>query len=76
MAEIHGIFCRPFLPSVLIIEEVDGMGDGEGWVGWAAGWGGTGGVGGVGGGKKPCLGHPMSSHNAHTMANETHQWAT
>ena len=38
MAEFQGIFCHPFLPSVLIIEGVGGMGggvgwDGEGWVG-------------------------------------------
>ena len=32
MAEFQGIFCRPFLPSVLIIEGV--------------GWGGVGGEGG------------------------------
>ena len=39
MAEFQGIFCRPFLPSVLIIEGVSEMGggvgwEGEGWVGW------------------------------------------
>ena len=39
MAEFQGIFCRPFLLSVLIIEGVGGMGgkvgwDGEGWVRW------------------------------------------
>ena len=39
MAEFQGIFCRPFLPSVLIIEGVGGMGGG---VGWVVGWGGTG----------------------------------
>ena len=44
MAEFQGIFCRPFLPSVLIIEGVGGMGGGRGGVGW-------GGVGGEGGGK-------------------------
>ena len=41
MAEFQGIFCRPFLPSVLIIEGVGGWDgrrggvgwDGEGWVG-------------------------------------------
>ena len=47
MAEFQGIFCRPFLPSVLII---------EGWMGWevrqggvgrgGVGWGGVGGWGG------------------------------
>ena len=42
MAEFQGIFCRPFLPSVFIIEGVGGMGGGAGWVGW-------GGVGGEGG---------------------------
>ena len=41
MAEFQGIFYRPFLPSVLIIEGVGGM---EGGVGW-------GGVGGEGSGK-------------------------
>ena len=29
------------------------------------------GRGGVGVGKNPCLGHPMSSHDAHTVANDT-----
>ena len=38
MAEFQTIFCRPFLPSVLIIE----------WVGRMAGRAGWGGVGGVG----------------------------
>ena len=40
---------------------------------WAVGWGGVGwgGVGGVGGGKNHRLGHPMSSHDAHTVANDT-----
>ena len=57
MAEFHGIFCRPFLPPVLIIEGVGRMGQG--------------GVGGVGGGKNPCLGRSMSSHNAHTVANDS-----
>ena len=38
MAEFQGNFCRPFLPSVLIIAGVGGMGgrvgwDGKGWVG-------------------------------------------
>ena len=44
MAEFQGIFCHPFLPSVLII---------EGWVGWEAGRDGVGQeeVGGEGGGK-------------------------
>ena len=46
MAEFQGIFCRPFLPSVLIIEGMGGMGGGAGWGG--VGWGG---VGGEGGGK-------------------------
>ena len=56
MAEFHCIFCCPFLLSVLLI---------EGWVGWMAG------QGGVGGDKNPCLGHPMSNHNAHIVANDT-----
>ena len=55
MAEFDGIFCSLFLPSVLIIE--------RGLMGW-------GGVGGVGSGKNHCLGHPMSSHDAHTVAND------
>ena len=33
MADFQGIFCRPFLPSVLIIEGVGGMGGGVGWGG-------------------------------------------
>ena len=41
MVEFQGNFCRPFLLSVLMIEEVGGMGGGVGW----------GGVGGEGGGK-------------------------
>ena len=41
MAEFQGIFCRLFLPSVLIIEGVGGMGGGEGWGGTGrGGWGG------------------------------------
>ena len=41
MAEFQGIFCRPFLPSVLIIEGVGGMGGGAGWGRMArGGWGG------------------------------------
>ena len=40
--------------------------DGEGWSGM-----GRGGVGGVGGSKNHHLGHSMSSHYAHTMANNT-----
>ena len=38
MDEFHGIFCCPFLPSVLIIEDEMGGGgvalDREGWVKW------------------------------------------
>ena len=53
MAEFQGIFCRPFLPSVLIIGGVGGMGGGEGWDGEGrGGW-----VGGEGGRwQKPSLG--------------------
>ena len=41
MAEFQGIFCHPFLPSVLIIEGVGGM---DGMAGWAGvGWVGLGG---------------------------------
>ena len=41
MAEFQGIFCRPFLPSVLIIEGVGGMVGGAAWDGmWRGGWGG------------------------------------
>ena len=39
-------------------------------MGWAAGWGKVG-WGEVGGGKNPHLGHPMSSHDIHTVANNT-----
>ena len=37
------------------------------------GWGGVewNGWGGVGGEKKICLGRPMSSHDTHTVANDT-----
>ena len=42
MAEFQDIFCRPFLPSVLIIEGLGGIGSG-------AGLGGMQGVGGWGG---------------------------
>ena len=42
MAEFQDIFCRPFLPSLLIIEGVVGMGgmrwDGVGQVGWGGRW--------------------------------------
>ena len=52
MAEFQGIFCRPFLPSVLIIEGVGGMGGGVG-----RGGVGRGGVGEWGGRwQKPPLG--------------------
>ena len=34
MAEFQGIFCRPFLLSVLIIEGVVGWEAGQGGVGW------------------------------------------
>ena len=44
MAEFQAIFCRPFLPSVLIIEGVGGMDGGVGWDG-------EGGAGGERGGK-------------------------
>ena len=40
-------------------------------MGWAVEWGGMGRGGGVGGGKNHRLGHPMSSHDAHTVANDT-----
>ena len=46
-------------------------------MGWAAGWGGVG-WGGVGGDKNLCLEHPMSSHDAHAVANNNNgphsQW--
>ena len=38
-----------------------GMGGKVGWHGWSL----------VGGGKNHCLGHPISSHVAHTVANDT-----
>ena len=69
MAEFDGIFCHPFPLSVLIIEGVGGMGGGMGWGG--TGRGGWVGWGGVGGGKNHPLGHPMSSHDTHTVANDT-----
>ena len=37
MAEFQGIFCRPFLPSVLMIEGVGGIGGGVGWGGMGRG---------------------------------------
>ena len=41
-------------------------------MGWIAGWGGVGRAGVVGGGgKNPYLGHHMSSHDAHTVANDS-----
>ena len=45
-------------------------------MGWAVGWGGCDRVGwmgwdGVGGGKNHHLGHPMNSHEAHVVANDT-----
>ena len=55
MAEFQGIFCCPFLPSVLIIEGV--------------GQGGVGGSKNHPLGHP--MGHPMSSHEAHTVANNT-----
>ena len=47
------------LLSLSAISIANGMGGGVEW------------VGGVGGGKKPCLGYSMSSHDAHTVANNT-----
>ena len=48
------------------MEGVGGIGGKVGWdeVRWV-------GRGGVGGGKNPCLGQPMSIHDAHTVANST-----
>ena len=63
MAKCHRIFCCTFLPSVLLIEGVGGMGSKVRWGGVK--WG------GVGGDKNPCLGHPMSSHDVNTVANDT-----
>ena len=37
MADFQGIFYRPFLPSVLIIEGVGGMGGEAGWDGLGRG---------------------------------------
>ena len=53
MADFQGIFYHPFLPLVLIIERVGGMGGGAGWGGMGrGGW-----VGGEGGRwQKPSLG--------------------
>ena len=50
MADFQGIFCCPFLPSVLIIEGVGGMGGEVGWGG--TGRGGVDGWGGREGGDK------------------------
>ena len=69
MADFQGIFCRPFPPSVLIIEGVGGMGGRVGWGG--VGWGGVG-RGGVG--REVAKTTPrdtLSSHDAHTVANDT-----
>ena len=49
MAEFQGIFCHPFLLSVLIIERVGEMGGGTGRGGVGRGGVGQGGVGGWGG---------------------------
>ena len=65
MAKFHGIFCHPFLPSILIIEGMGGMGNRVGWGG--KGWSGV----GWEVAKPPYLGHPVSSHDAHTMASDT-----
>ena len=45
-------------------------------MGWAVGRGDVGweGVGGKGDGKNHRLGHLMSSHSTHTVANDTSQW--
>ena len=56
MAELHGISCRPFLPSVLIKEGVGGMG---GRAGWNGRW------------QKLSFGTPMSNHDTHTVVNDT-----
>ena len=64
MAEFHGIFYHPFLMSILLIEGAGGMGGKAGWSG-ETGWG------GMGDGKKSWLGHPWSSHEAHTMVHAT-----
>ena len=58
MAEFQ-IFLPSFLPSVLIIEGVSGMGGGVEW----------GGTGRGGSWQKPPLGTTMSSHDAHTVTN-------
>ena len=47
MAEFHGIFCCPYLPSVLIIE-------GMGWMDGEVGWDGMGWVGVIGGKNAIC----------------------
>ena len=53
MAEFCSILLSFSNISITIVG-VGGMGDGAGW-------------GEVGGGKNPHLGHPMSSHDAHTL---------
>ena len=47
--------------SAVSIDNREGEWDGVGW----------GGVGGVGGGKNHHLGQPMSSYNAHTVADDS-----
>ena len=63
IAEFHG-FLLSLLLAVSIVKR-------EGWVGWVAG------RDGVGSGKNLCLGHPMSSHDAHAVASDfsgAHSW--
>ena len=62
MAEFDGIFASISAVSI------DNRGGG-----WDERWGGVGrgAVGGLGGGKNHHLGHPMSSHDALTVANDT-----
>ena len=56
---------KVLLPSLSAVS-IDNRGGG-----WDGQWGGEGGVGGEGGGKNHCLGHHMSGHDTHTVANNT-----
>ena len=69
MAEFQGIFCRPFLLSILIIKGVGGMGSGVGWGG--VGWGEVGGKVA----KTTARDTPRAAMTS-TQWPITHQWAT
>ena len=62
MVEFYGIFA--------ILSAISNNNRGGGWDGRQGGWDRTG-RGGVGGGKNHSFGHSISSHGAHTVANDT-----